>query len=226
MQTRVNPMTNSTKTGITKPTKGEAPSHWVVFNDLLGLAALFTGIFYVNGYVYTKVYYSQFYLSLDSIQWSLTSCIIAFIDQVILMDNWRLFLAIVLALFFAGVFYLARRSLSALSGYSLLCILIVALFAVSTNASSRAAKKAADRDWNSDKSNLPRVLAKPMNINLLDEPLARALQDKSLRLLYESKEYLYLVQTQSPLQASDLPVYVFPKSKLTMFEISRPKISE
>jgi len=219
-------MTNSTKTKITKRIKGTVPSHWLVFSDLLGLAALFMGIFYVSGYVYTKVYYSQFYLSLDSIEWSSTSCIIAFIDQVILTDNWHLFVAIFLALLFAGAFYLARRSLSALSGYSLLCILAVALFAVSTNASSRAAKKAAVRDWNSDKSNLPRVLAKPTNTNLLDQPLAIALQNKSLRLLYESKEYLYLVKTQSSSQASDLSVHVFPKSKLIMFEISRPKTSE
>lgn len=219
-------MTKSTETGVTKGIKGDVPSHWVIFSDLLGLAALFTGIFYVSGYVYTKAYYSQFYLSLDSIEWSLTSCIITFIDQVILMDNWHLFSAIFLALIFAGGFYLARRSLSARYGYSLLCILTVALFAVSTNASSRASKKAATRDWNSDKSNLPRVSAKVMNPDLLDQPLAIAMQRKSLRLIYESKEYLYLVRTESSLQASDLPVYVFPKSKLIMFEISRPGTRE
>jgi hypothetical protein len=206
-----------------KQEKQNIPNQWVLFSDLLGLTALFTAIFYMSGYVYIKVYYNQFYLSLDAIEWNLTSCMVTFIDQVILKNNWYRFTSIFLVLLFAGGFYVSRRLKSSLAGYSLLCILTVILFAISTLASSHAAHRAVSRDWNSRDSTLPRILVKPTDTELLDRPLAIELQRKSLRLLYESEEYLYLVRTESSPQGSDLPVYVFPKSQLIMFEMSQPE---
>lgn len=202
-------------------TNDDNPSHWALFSDLISLTAIFSGIFYVGGYIYIKSYYKEFYLSLDAIEWTLTSCIINFIDQVILYDNWHLFSTIFTALFFAAFFYFSRRSKSTIIGYSLLCILVIVIFSVATNSASKTAKKSAARDWNSQHTKLPRILAKPSKPELLDADLSKALQKRSLRLLYESKNYLYLVRTET-IKGSDLPVYVFPKSNLIMFEISRP----
>ena len=194
-------------------------NQWQVFSNLLSVLSSSSILMFVSGYLYEKAYFKAFFIDADRFDHSISYYLSVCLDEVILHSIFTFIIVTGLFGILIVLFYIATNSNKAWSGYGMLCLLLLFMFALSVFAGNIRGKSDAQRDWSTETSHLPSVRFSFDNPEKFDTELIRLGERSGARLLHETEEYIYVIETRQLGDQSDLPVHLLHRKEITSFSI-------